>query len=194
MPENIHTEKLREKVSGISSLSEESFTLLLQHGKIKQWPKGALLLKEGAKCSEIYFIEKGAIKAFQDKDGKMINLCFYFEDTFVTNLKSLRSEAASAYNLQAMEPLQTYSFEKQNLLSLYTLSAEIELFGRSLLESLLIEQEEHANFFKLYSPEERYSYLLTHAPFFIQRIPVSQLASYLGITRESLSRIRKRIK
>jgi CRP-like cAMP-binding protein len=92
-----------------------------------------------------------------------------------------------------MQPSQTFSIPKHDLLQLYTVCPEIESCGKDLLESLLIEQEEHAAFYKLYSPEERYHYLLLHKPVYIQRLPLSQLASYLGITRESLSRIRKRL-
>jgi CRP-like cAMP-binding protein len=91
------------------------------------------------------------IKAFQNKDGRDINLQFYFENTFATNLKSLRSKQPSDYFLQAMEPAQTFSIPRHDLLQLYAISTEIESCGKSLL------------------------------------------ASYLGMTRESLSRIRKRL-
>ena len=180
--------------SSISLLSESATALLLQEGNARQWPKGAFLLKEGERCMDIHFIEKGMIKAVQVKDGKDVNLDFYFERAFATNLKSLRSDGPSEYHLQAVEASATISFNKSGLFKLYGISREIESWGRALLESLLVAQEDHTAFFKLYSPEERYSYLLANKPMFIERIPLSQLASYLGLTRESLSRIRKRIK
>lgn len=184
---------MKNEMSAVFPLSDETLDILLQRGNIAHWPKGALLLKEGEKCRHVHFIKKGLIKAFQTKDGRDINLHFYFEHTFATNLKSLRTEFPSEYQLQAMEALETWSISKTDLLQLYTISPEIESCGKSLLESLLIQQEEHAAFFKLYSPEERYHYLLLHKPVYIQRLPLSQLASYLGMTRESLSRIRKRL-
>jgi len=184
----------RTALLSVTHLSDSSIDLLVQEGTLRKWKKGAFLLKEGEKCQEIHFIESGIIKAFQVKDGKDINLDFYFEHTFATNLKSLRSAESSAYSLQAMEELTTCSFNKPGLFKLYAISQEIELWGKSLLESLLVEQEGHSAFFKLYSPEERYAYILEYKPMIIQRVPLSQLASYLGITRESLSRIRRRIK
>ncbi|HLZ17553.1 MAG TPA: Crp/Fnr family transcriptional regulator [Cyclobacteriaceae bacterium] len=194
MTDSANSERIRKKMASILPLSDAACTLLLQYGNVKRWSKGALLLKEGERCREIHFIEDGAIKAFQVKEGKDINLSFYFEGEFATNLKSLRQELPSEHNLQATEELLTCTFTKADLLHLYTLSPEIVVWGRNLLESLVIKQEEHAALFKLYSPAERYTWLLTHEPMFIQRLSVSQIASYLGITRESLSRIRKRIK
>jgi CRP-like cAMP-binding protein len=183
-----------QKVHKIFQLSEEAYTLLLAHGKEKRWKRGAFLLREGEKCKDIHFIKEGSIRAFQVKDGKDVNLRFYFEEVFATNMKSLRQELPSEHHLQAMEALWTHTFSKSDLLQLYTVSPEIVLWGRNLLESLLIEQEAHADFFKLYSPEERYMRVLAHEPTLIQRLSLSQIASYLGITRETLSRIRARIK
>ena len=85
-----------------------------------------------------------------------------------------------------------FEFDKDKLLDLYKVSPEIESFGRKLLEQLLISQEEHSNLFKIYSPTERYHYLLQHNPNFLQRVSLSQLASYLGVTRETLTRIRRK--
>ena len=96
-------------------------------------------------------------------------------------------------SIQAGEFTTIYEFDKDKLLELYNVSAEIESFGRKLLEQLLIAYEEHANLFKIYSPTERYQYLRTNEPEMLQRLSLSQLSSYLGIARETLSRIRKKI-
>lgn len=186
-------DQLYSKISGISPISPEAFAQLLQHSTKRQWQKGEYLLREGSICRMVHFIERGAMRAFQVKDGKDIHLNFYFEGAFVTNLKSLRTETPSAYHLQAMEQALVYSFTKTDLLELYACSPEVAVFGKNLVEHLLMEQEEHAAFFKLYSPEERYMQLLQQHPALIQRVSLSRLASYLGIARESLSRIRKRI-
>ncbi len=140
----------------------------------------------------IYFVESGYLKCcLYNKDGKEINLQFALENTFITNLKSLRTGAPSEYTILAGEPSTLWTFDKEDLLRLYGLSPEIESFGRRLLESLLIAQEEHGNLFKLHTPLERYHYLVQHQPELIQRVSLSQLSSYLGIARETLSRIRK---
>ena len=77
------------------------------------------------------------------------------------------------------------------MFELYERSAEISNFGRVLLEQLLIEQEDYANFMKVNSPAERYAYTLKYRPELLQKISLTQLASYLGMSRESISRARK---
>ena len=110
---------------------------------------------------------------------------------FTTNLKSLRTAEPSENTIQAGDNSIVYEFDKDKLLELYKVSAEIESFGRKLLEHLLIAQEEHLNLFKLYTPTERYQYLQKNKPDILQRVSLSQLSSYLGVARETLSRIRK---
>lgn len=174
-------------------LSAAATELLNSAITIIQLKKGFNVLAQGQVCNNIYFIEKGYLRTFMLKDGLEINTAFHFENDFTTNLKSLRNGTPSDTTIQAGERSILYAFNKNTLLSLYAESPEIESFGRDLLEQLLIAQEEHANLFKLYTPAERYKYLETHHPQIIQRVSLSQISSYLGIARETLSRIRKNI-
>lgn len=177
----------------LNFLSPKASILLSGIAEDRTWPKEAYLFREGEVCRHIYLVESGIIRATQLKDGKEINLYFRFEGEFVTNLKSLRTGSPSEYSLQAIDISETVGFSKEALFNAYQESAEVESWGKQVVEQMLIEQEEHSTFFKLYSPEERYAYLLAHQPSLIQRVSLSHLASYIGITRESLSRIRKRM-
>ena len=69
---------------------------------------------------------------------------------------------------------------------------EFEIFGRKMLEFMIMEQDEHLNLFKLYNPQQRYEYIEKNRPEIIQRVALTQIASYLGVTRETLTRIRKK--
>ena len=172
----------------ISILSlDRLFEIAAQH----HYAKGQTILKEGQTCNFILFVETGYLRTFINKDGKEINTDFTFEGSFTTNLKSLRSGFPSDTTIIAEEPATIYQFNKDALLALYNVSAEIESFGRKLVEQLLIAQEEHTNLFKIYSPTERYQYFRDSQPEMLQRVSLSQLASYLGVARETLSRIRK---
>jgi CRP-like cAMP-binding protein len=182
---------LYKKITGITEISISGFDKLFAIASRRQLLKGDILLKRGQICKTIFFVEKGYLRTFIDKDGTEINTDFTFENDFTTNLKSLRSSAPSDTTLQAGEPTVIYEFDKDKLLELYNVSQEIESFGRKLLEQLLIAREEHTNLFKMYSPKERYQYLQTAKSQLLQRISLSQLASYLGMARETLSRIRK---
>ena len=192
--EPIHHFLLDKKIASLANLSPESRDLLYSHIRAGSsiLRKGQMLLTEGQVCRSIYFIERGLVRSFQNKEGKEVNLNFSLEGSFVTHLKSMRMETPADYNLQAIEPTQVWEFGKKELQNLYARSPEIESFGRKLLEQLLMEQEEHIHLFKLHTPAERYHYVTEHTPALLQRISLSQLSSYLGISRETVSRIRKK--
>ena len=183
---------LYKKVTDLIEVSDASLHNLFEIAEQRQFTKGQNILKQGQICKTIVFVEKGYLRTFVDKDGVEINTDFTFEGNFTTNLKSLRSSTPSDTTIQAGEQTIIYEFNKDKLLEIYNVSAAIESFGRKLLEQLLIAQEEHTNLFKIYSPTERYQYLQTNKPEILQRISLSQLSSYLGVARETLSRIRKK--
>jgi CRP-like cAMP-binding protein len=183
---------LYKKISDLTEISVSSIDKLFEVATQQQLAKGETVLKQGLICKTIMFIERGYLRTFIVKDGIEINTDFTFEGNFTTNLKSLRSGSTSDTTIKAEEKTTIFEFDKNKLLELYKVSAEIESFGRKLLEQLLIAQEEHANLFKLYSSTERYQYLKTNRPDLFQRVSLSQLASYLGVTRETLTRIRQK--
>lgn len=183
---------LYKRITDLTEISVLSLDKLFKIATKRQFKKGETIIKQGQICKTIMFVEKGYLRTFIDKDGTEINTDFTFDGNFTTNLKSLRSASPADNSIQAGEVTTIYEFDKVKLLELYNVSAEIESFGRKLLEQLLIAQEEHTNLFKIYSPTERYQYLQTNKPEILQRISLSQLSSYLGVARETLSRIRKK--
>ena len=182
---------LYKKVISVAAMSAASLEKLFNSIVIVRVKKKENILCEGQVCKGIYFVESGYLRQFAYKDAVEINTGFNFENDFATNLKSLRLGIASDTTIQAGEDAVLYLFEKNTLLELYKGSPEIGSFGRVLLEQLLMAQEEHANLFKLFTPAERYNYLQTNHPQLLQRVSLSQIASYLGVARETLSRVRK---
>jgi CRP-like cAMP-binding protein len=183
---------LYDKIKALANnMSGLNIDRLFNATQVKTVARGERILVEGKVCKHIYFVESGCLRLFTTRDGIEINTDFIFENNFTTNLKSLRSSNPSDLTIEAYESSVVYVFEKDALLALYKESSEIESFGRKLLEQLLMAQEDHANLFKLYAPRERYEYILENYPQIIQRVSLTQLASYLGIARETLSRIRK---
>ncbi|MBA2612101.1 MAG: Crp/Fnr family transcriptional regulator [Bacteroidetes bacterium] len=183
---------LYKRITDLTEISVSSFDKLFEIANKREFTKGEIILRQGQICNTIIFVEKGYLRTYIDKDGKEINTDFTFEGNFTTNLKSLRSDTLSDTSIQAGEIATIYEFNKDKLLELYKVSVEIESFGRKLLEQLLIAKEEHTNLFKIYSPAERYRYLQSNKSEILKRISLSQLSSYLGIARETLSRIRKK--
>lgn len=179
-------------ITGFTDMSDESLSKLFSVVNRREFAKNEYLLEENAVCNSIFFIEAGSVRSFLHIDANEINTNFSFEGNYVTSLKSLRTSTPSEINIKAEEKSIVFEFKKDNLLELYKESVEVDAFGRNLLELLLMQQEEHANLFKIYSPAERYEYLRVNSPELLQRVSLSQLASYLGIARETLSRIRRK--
>lgn len=181
---------LKSYIESITEFSEESWLVLAGCVSAMQFKKNEYLLKEGKICNSIYFISSGACKSCYNLDGKEINTAFYFENEFATNIKSLRTSSASEYSIKAHEKTKAVVIDKTKLLAAYKQSHQIETFGRKVLELIMAKQEEHADSFKLLTPRQRFDALVLQQPDFLQRVSLTQTASYLGISRETLSRFR----
>lgn len=182
---------LKTYIQTWSPLSEESWRVFCDCLTERNIKKGQKLLKEGEICNSIFFVIDGICKASYNLDGKEINTAFYFENDFATNIISLVSGVKSEFEIKACTDIKVIAIHKIRLLSAYKMSQEIETFGRKILEFIVSKQELHLNSFKLMTPKERYQYLKLTQPQFLQRVSLTQTASYLGISRETLSRYRR---
>lgn len=183
---------LKTYIQNLTDFSEEGWAILSNCLTEQKFKKGETLLKVGEVCKSIFFVSNGLCKAFYTQDGKEINTSFYFENDFATNTKSLTTGIKSEYKIIAYEDATVIKFDKTELLNAYKQSKEIETFGRKLLEIIVSKQEEHSNSFKLLTSKQRYDNLVSTFPEFLQRVSLTQTASYLGMSRETLSRLRKK--
>lgn len=179
-------------IRSITALSEEGWQLLAGISTPVRCKKGDFLLKEGSICSAVFFIENGFAGAFAVKEGLEISTDFFFENEFATNIKSLTTQTPSLYSIQACSDLSAIKIEASGLIAAYKSSHEIESMGRKILEIINAKQEEQLNLFKLANAGERYAYIGHYQPHLLQRISVSQLAGYIGVSRETLSRLRSK--
>ena len=106
---------------------------------------------------------------------------------------SYRLEEPSHFNMIAMEDCIVYSAAKTDSYPIFQSTMTLHMTLFRFFQDLYFKEEEHSNNFKLLSPEERYQFLLENNPQYLQRIPLVHLSSYLGISRETLNRIRKKI-
>lgn len=183
-------ENLKKYITTLTDFSEQSwtdFSNCLTEVKIE---RNELLLQEGQICSSIFFISSGLCKSFYNLDGKEINTAFYFENNFATNIKSLTTSTKSEYIIKACEKTKAIRLNKAKLIEAYNKSHQIETFGRKVLELIITKQQEHSDSFKLLTPKQRFDTLVSKHPDFLQRVSLTQTASYLGISRETLSRFR----
>ncbi|NML36607.1 Crp/Fnr family transcriptional regulator [Chitinophaga sp. G-6-1-13] len=182
-----------ESILHKSQLDSVSKELMWHAAQIHLVKLGDHILRAGQTCQHVWLVEKGACRAFYEHHTREVNTAFFFENNFITNMKSLRNNEPSAYHLATTERSVLLRWHKDTLAALYQQSSAIAAFGREQLELLAIAGETHADWLKTHTPEERYQYVLMHHPQLVQRVSLTQLSSYIGISRETLSRIRRRV-
>lgn len=184
---------LKNTLNNILEISDkdwESFKAILVPLEVE---KNGFILKKGQICKGIYFLEEGVVRTFYPKEGKEISLSFNFENDFLREIESLTNNEASKKYIQAIEKSRLILLAKDKLISLYQHSPVFQELGRKILEQSTITEQKYSMLLAALPPKERYEHILEKYPELIQRVPLQHLASYLGISRESLSRIRKRI-
>ncbi|OJY82469.1 MAG: Crp/Fnr family transcriptional regulator [Sphingobacteriales bacterium 44-15] len=185
-------DNLLKYIRSLTAFSDESWELLKIALTEREFKKNEFLLKEGEVCSSLFYIDKGYCKSYYDIDGVVKNTGFFFENEIATNISSFGGGKRSEFNIIACEPLTGIVFDKDKLFRLAGQISEIDSLGRNCIRLFATKQEEFSNLFKLYSAQERLQYLETRYPEILQRVSLSQLSSFLGVARETLSRIRKR--
>ncbi|WP_172278847.1 Crp/Fnr family transcriptional regulator [Chryseobacterium sp. LAM-KRS1] len=156
--------------------------------------KSDFFLKQGEKCKYLGFIKSGTIRSFYINDqGREINFGFYFENEFFTDYESILCDTVSNMNIQAIEHCEILLLSKDDLQNLYKKEAYWQKFGRMMSEKIYLDAKKRIDDLLCYSPENRYLNLLKRNPMLVQKIAQKHIASYLGITEQSLSRIRSRI-
>ncbi len=185
-------ENLLTYLRSLTKFSDESWYLLQPALSKRTYKKNEMMLKEGEICSSLIYIDRGFCKSYYEVNGVSKNTGFFFENEIATNINSFGSGQRSEFNMIACEPLQAIVFDKEKLFEAAGQSPEIEASGRHCIRTFASKQEEFSNLFKLYTAQERLEYLEKNYPEMIQRVSLSQLASFLGVARETLSRIRKR--
>lgn len=156
-------------------------------------PKGEFLVREGRTCRHLYFLEHGALRGFYNLEGKEVTHWFAFEDDFVTSFHSFITGQPAVENIQLLEGSILWSITKDSLTRLLNEYHEIERVLRIAYEKYYIRLEERYVNAQFKTGAERYQELLHRLPHIVERAPLGAIASYLGITQETLSRIRSRL-
>lgn len=184
--------KVLNFLRSLSPFSDKSWKSLQPALEEARFKKGDFLLKQGEVCNSLFYIVDGYCKSYYEIEDEIKNTGFFMENEIATNVQSFGTGQKSEYNIVAYEHLTTVVFDKEKLFEIAKQSSEIEALGRNCIRLFAIKQEELSTIFQLYSAEERLQYLESKRPEIMQRVPLSQIASFLGVKRETLSRIRKR--
>lgn len=174
------------------TLNEDEKNALLSLDLFHSVKKGTILLKEGQHSKESYFVLKGCIRTYYLVDGEEKTTAFYTELNALTP-HCVINNTASEYFISCVEDSILTISNAEMEAEINGKFPKFELMCRKLSEQLLAKQQMDFDEFKTSSPEQRYLNLLEKRPDLVQRVPQHQLASYLGIKPQSLSRLRARI-
>jgi len=177
----------------ISSLSEHSQKQLLMYVTTKRIKKGDFLLKHGDVCKHIYFVKKGLLRIFYYKNGKEITEWFANEKHFCFSITSYFENTPSNLIIEALEDSVIICLSKNGQETLRKTNIEIaNLLVTTLSRSLMLSQKRMESI-QFETAQQRYQNLLKQQPTILQKVPLQYVASFLGITQETLSRIRAKV-
>jgi CRP-like cAMP-binding protein len=151
-------------------------------------------VEQGKVCKHIAFVNKGLLRTFYLNDkAEIVTSCFCSENKFATSYRSLILQIPSTISIQALEETELLVIEYKDLQELYASSVAWQNVGRKITEREYFVMEQYASILNNETAKEKYLRLLAEQPEIIQKSPVQFIASYLGITTRTLSRIRKEI-
>lgn len=187
---------LKQLTDYFPTLSEQLKEITVQYHRMEV-PAKTILLREGDISRKAYIIEKGSLRAWFNNKGKDVTFQFFFEGEAVSSIESFRKKVPSLYAIETIEPCILHWIQKKDweaVLKIIGTSAEA---NAQLMDVMLERQLNYMRQFMSFirdTPRERYLNLLREKPHIIQRVPQHYIASYLGITPVSLSRIRNAAK
>lgn len=158
--------------------------------QVKNLPKRTCLLKEGEISNEIYFVEKGFLRSFYVKDDKEITAWFMSENDVVISVTSFFKRVKSYESIETLEDSILHFIKYDELEDVYKNFPEFNLIGRLLTTHYYIQSEERVYNMRKQSASERYQFLIQKHPHILIRASLTQISSYLGVSLETLSRVR----
>ncbi len=179
--------------SQFTDFKDSELELIMPYFEYKKFKKKATLLKVGEVSNEVYFIIIGCIRLYCEKDGEELSTYFFTEDMFAGSYDSFLSRKPSKVAIETLEECEVLVLTHDSLENLYKVFPKMNEFIRKAIEQRFVLLHDLFISYLLNSPEERYLILQKDRPDLLQRVPQHQIASYLGINRVSLSRIRNRL-
>tara|TARA_R110002073_G_scaffold89852_6_gene212516 strand:- start:32673 stop:33257 length:585 start_codon:yes stop_codon:yes gene_type:complete len=185
--------QLKEYINRYIPFSDQEIILFFEFLEIKKYSKKELLLKTGRICNHHYFILEGLLRSYYiDEKGTDRIIQFAIENWWVTNLESYVRETSSTFSIETIETSTILSISKPNLELAFLKIPKLERFFRIITENTLVAIQRKNEYYMKLNSKERFETLLNSIPDFLQRVPMYMIASYLDITPEYLSEIRKK--
>lgn len=176
----------------IPELQEHEWHAIAEKFTTQHLKKGELLTRQGETCRQVSFINKGLLRFYYNLDGKEISTGFMQQGEYIAQYDSFLMQQPSKGNVDALEDAELINLSYEDVQSIYRSYPVFQIFGRRIAEMLFIMIVNQTTNLLTMSPEERYLFVTDNEPFIIQRVPQYMIASYIGITPEHLSRLRRK--
>lgn len=186
-------EKFYQYIHQFASFTDSEKKLLSSAFVFKQVPRKFRLAEEGRIAKELYFINKGLIRLYYNKEGEEITGYIFKDGLFASSYDSYLQQTPGIQILETLEDCDLLVISKKGLDQLYGQLPQMQVLGRKVAEQRFINAQQMLSSFIMDSPEERYRKFEEQQGDLLLRVPHHMIASYLGITPVSLSRIRKRL-
>jgi len=183
-------QQLFHELEKFGTLSIDSKKALESIAKRRELPKGHILLHAGGTCNYLYFIEKGITRTFYIKDGRDITDWLSLENTFATSVISLFTRRPDRRSIELLEDSTIVELPHYELESLFAKYHDLERLGRLWSNYGIVQLQQRFDDLHFATAAERYAKLIQYNPTILQRVALGIIASFLGITQETLSRIR----
>lgn len=181
-------------IDNIYPLPERSKTLLKENIYEITYPKAHVLFKANRIDSKVYFIRKGMVRAYANPGDEEVTFWFGKEGDAVISMKNYVENKKGYETIELLEPCDMYWLNTEHLRKLFNEDIHVANWGRKFAEQELIKVEERLIFRQCRTAMERYKELMITDPELLQRVQLGHIASYLGMTQVSLSRIRAELK
>jgi CRP-like cAMP-binding protein len=193
----LHYEKTTDIETVIETISE-NYSLLTDDCKsdlknscrLLSLDKLSLIAKEGQVADKMYFIVSGCLRAFYSKEGKDVTDWFAFEGDFVSSINSFFQDVPSKHTIELLESTTFLEISKETIFALTNAHHCFERLGRIAVTKTMLQLQERIVSIQFETALQKYESLISIRPDIIQRVPLTHISSYLGMTLETLSRIR----
>ncbi|MBC8753366.1 Crp/Fnr family transcriptional regulator [Kordia sp. YSTF-M3] len=184
---------MKEILQSYITLSDELYQLFLNSAKKKEAEKNQLLFYPQNVTRKCLFIESGLLRGYKLIDGKEYTHHFFTAEWFATDFESFLTNQPSTIFIETLTKVTYYEFEKETLLKLYAAHHPFEKLGRIIAEKAYLSTVEKLTSIQTLDLQERYKSLVQKNPDLFQKVPQKYIASYLGVSEQSLSRIKNKL-
>ncbi len=171
-------------------LSSDCKNEIIKHIHFLTFKKGEIIVREGQYSDKIYFIVEGAARAYYLVDGKDVSDYFAFENEFISSIISFFGHQPSPHYIELVQDSIVIEVSRKSFDTLSKRFHDFEHLIRIVVTKVMLQQQERISSILFQSAEQRYKHILSIRPDIIQRVPLKHIASYLGMTLETLSRVR----